>query len=80
MGLDARANPVSGPRKRGSGTEEQERVDKVRCRRRSPSGRATGGGQDPATADRHRRQSQAVQVDRRRGTVVEERGVWLGKP
>jgi hypothetical protein len=48
------------PRKRGSGAEEQERVEKVRRRRRSPSGRARGGELDPATAGHCRRQGQAA--------------------
>jgi hypothetical protein len=55
--LDDRAKPISGPRKRGSGVEEHGQVEKVRCRRRSPSGRARGGGLDLATANLHRRRS-----------------------
>jgi hypothetical protein len=68
------------PRKRGSGTKEQERVNKIRRRRRSPSGKARGGGLDPATVGSHHWQGQAVQVDQRRGAAVEERGVQLGLP
>jgi hypothetical protein len=54
MGLDGRAKPVSKPRKRGSGIKEHGRVEKVQRRRRSPGGRARGGGLDPATACLHR--------------------------
>jgi hypothetical protein len=43
------------PRKRGSGAEEQERVEKVWRQRRSPRGGVSGGELDRATAGHHHR-------------------------
>jgi hypothetical protein len=56
---------------------EHGRVDRVRRQRRSPRGEARGGGLDPATVSHHRWQGQAMQANRRRGAMAEERGVWL---
>jgi hypothetical protein len=52
-------------RKMGSSVEEQERLGKVRRRRRSPRGRARGGGQDLATTGHHHWQGQVAPVDQR---------------
>jgi hypothetical protein len=78
VGLDGRAKPVNGPRKRGSGVEEQEQVEMFRRQRRSRGGKARGG-LDLASVGCHHRRGRAtggltVEV------ATEERGVWLGLP
>jgi hypothetical protein len=54
-------------RKRGSNAEEQERVDKVQRRRRSPR----GGAPDLATVEPSTPARKAEQVDRRSGAAAE---------
>jgi hypothetical protein len=73
------AKPVNGPRKWGSGVEEQEQVEMFQRWRRSRGGKTKGGGLDLASAGCHHRRGRAAG-----GSTVEvaakERGVGLGLP
>jgi hypothetical protein len=79
VGLDGRAKPVNGLRKRGSDIEEQEQVEMFRRWRRSHGGKAKGGGLDLASPGSHHWRGRAAS-----GSAVEvaaeERGVRLGLP
>jgi hypothetical protein len=78
MGLDGRAKSVNGPRKRGSGVEEQEQVEMFRCQRRSRGGKDRGG-LDLASVGCHHQRGRAT-GGLALEVATEERGVWLGLP